>query len=77
MATEKNVRFSFSGLLPTGVFLIFLYLKLAGIAPVAEWSWWAVTCPLWIPLVIVFGIVLIVFVFAAFIGLLSLIFKGK
>jgi hypothetical protein len=29
------------------VFIVFLVLKLAEIGPVAEWSWWWVTAPLW------------------------------
>ncbi len=37
------------------VFLVFLVLKLAEIGVVASWSWWWVTSPLWIPLVLVFG----------------------
>ena len=32
------------------IFLIFLTLKLAEIGPVAKWSWWWVTAPLWIPI---------------------------
>jgi len=33
----------------TGIlFLIFLVLKLTGVGAVANWSWWAVTSPLWI-----------------------------
>lgn len=32
------------------IFLIFLVLKLAEIGAVANWSWWWVTSPLWIPL---------------------------
>jgi hypothetical protein len=39
----------------TVLFLIFLTLKLAGIGQVATWSWWWVTSPLWIPIVIVIG----------------------
>jgi hypothetical protein len=35
------------------LFLIFLTLKLAEIGPVQYWSWWWVTSPLWIPLIIV------------------------
>lgn len=31
------------------VFLVFLVLKLTNIAPVADWSWWWVTAPLWGP----------------------------
>jgi len=33
--------------IPAAVFLIFLTLKLLGVAPVAAWSWWWVTAPLW------------------------------
>ena len=44
------------------VFIVFLVLKLAGIGPVAEWSWWWVTAPLWGPLALVLAIVLLVVV---------------
>ena len=37
----------------TVLFLIFLTLKLAEVGPVAQWSWWWVTSPLWIPLALV------------------------
>jgi len=37
----------------TILFLIFLTLKLAEVGPVAEWSWWWVFSPIWIPLAIV------------------------
>ena len=77
MATEKNVRFSFGGLLPVGVFLVFLYLKLAEIGTVATWSWLWVCSPLWIPLAIVVSIILIVLIFGLFIGVLGLIFKKR
>ena len=49
MENSKNNGIGIS----TVVFLIFLVLKLAGIGVVATWSWWWVTSPLWIPLVIV------------------------
>ena len=42
------------------LFLILFTLKLASIGQVATWSWWWVTCPLWIPLgstLIVMGII--------------------
>jgi len=39
--------------LGTAVFVVFLVLKLAEIGQVATWSWWWVTCPLWIPWAIV------------------------
>ena len=44
------------------IFIVFLVLKLGGIGQVANWSWWWVFSPLWIPFVIVilaFGIGLI------------------
>lgn len=34
------------------LFLVFLVLKLAEVGSVANWSWWWVTSPLWIPIVI-------------------------
>ena len=43
------------------VFIVFLILKLAQIGPVANWSWWWVTCPLWLPWGIVLSILLIYF----------------
>jgi predicted cation transporter len=39
-----------------GMFLVFLGLKLAGVEPVAAWSWWWVTAPLWGPIAIVAAI---------------------
>jgi fatty acid desaturase len=56
---EKNSKSASFGL-GTILFLIFLVLKLAGIGEVATWSWWWVTSPLWIPLVlalVVFAVV--------------------
>lgn len=44
----------------TLVFLIFLTLKLAEIGPVAKWSWWWVTSPIWIPVGLIGLIALIV-----------------
>jgi ABC-type antimicrobial peptide transport system permease subunit len=44
----------------TVLFLIFLTLKLAEVGPVANWSWWWVTSPLWIPLALIGAIVAIV-----------------
>lgn len=47
------------------IFIVFLVLKLTGTGMVANWSWWWVTSPLWIPLVIVLTI-----------GLIYLLVKG-
>ena len=48
--------------LGTLLFLIFLVMKLAGIGSVANWSWWWVTAPLWIPAAIVVGLGLLVLI---------------
>ena len=40
-------------------FIVFLVLKLAEYGPVAAWSWWAVTAPLWAPLTVVLGLMLL------------------
>lgn len=44
------------------VFLIFLFMKVLGIGTVAEWSWWWVTSPLWIPIGLLIGITVIGFI---------------
>ena len=51
-----------SGLLPVGTFLIFLYLKLTD---KISWSWWWVTCPLWIGVVllVLFGVLGVIIYF--------------
>lgn len=38
------------------VFIVFLVFKLAQIGMIANWSWWAVTAPLWAPIVLILGI---------------------
>jgi hypothetical protein len=50
------------------VFAIFLFLKLAGIGAVATWSWWWVTCPLWLG----FAVWAVLMVLA---GALAILFK--
>ena len=44
------------------IFIVFLVLKLGGIGQVANWSWWWVCSPIWIPFVIillVFGLAVV------------------
>lgn len=41
------------------VFLIFLVLKLTEIGPVAAWSWWWVTAPLWGGLALALSVLLL------------------
>jgi hypothetical protein len=48
------------------VFLVFLVLKLAGIGQVANWSWWWVTSPLWIPIGLLLTFLLIALLIASF-----------
>jgi hypothetical protein len=63
---EMNDKKATTGGLGIGtiLFLIFLTLKLAEVGPVAEWSWWWVISPLWIPFALIGVIVSIVFVIA-------------
>lgn len=59
--SETTKKASSSGIgLSTVLFLIFLILKLSETGPIAKWSWWAVTSPLWIPPVLVIGIGLLI-----------------
>ncbi len=46
------------------VFAVFLTLKLTDVSPIAEWSWWWVTSPLWICLALsaIFSLLAILFV---------------
>jgi len=42
--------------LPSVLFVVFLVLKLVG---VIDWSWWAVSAPLWIGFLVAMAIVVI------------------
>lgn len=55
---KDNSLFAFICLSDT-LFIIFLLLKIVG---VIRWSWWIVTIPFWLPLVVL-CVVLLVFVF--------------
>jgi hypothetical protein len=57
--------------LGTILFLIFLVLKLTGVGSVATWSWWWVLSPLWIPIVVVLGILLCALAFISLAALIS------
>ena len=63
--------------LPGVLFLIFLILKLTGNI---DWSWWWVTSPLWIPILLVFAIlfaVLMIFVSMLLVGFSAEDIKSK
>jgi hypothetical protein len=65
MANTSN---SSNGLgLGTVLFLIFMVLKLTNYI---DWSWWWVTAPLWIPLLIILGVL-------AVIGIVFLVNRNK
>ncbi len=55
-----------------GLTLIFIALKLAEVGGVAEWSWWWVLSPSWLP----FAILLLVVVLIAIWSIISNILKG-
>jgi hypothetical protein len=59
--------------LGTVLFCLFLFLKLGQFGEVANWSWWWVTSPLWLPIALILPVVLIVMV----IVLIVVIFKPK
>lgn len=59
MPTEKVVYTSGGSSLLTAVAIVFVILKLTGTTAVATWSWWWVLAPLWIPVALVFGILII------------------
>ena len=57
---DKKITFGFGkiGLLGA-IFIVFLIFKLGEIGVVANWSWWWVTSPLWVPFGIILGIFII------------------
>jgi hypothetical protein len=63
--------------LGSAIFLIFLTLKLLGIEPVASWSWWWVTSPLWIGFAIFIGIIAFGTGSIGIIALLGKLFAGR
>ena len=70
MSTETPVKSS--GMSTLGLLgVVFVTLKLLGIAPVAAWSWWWVTAPFWGSLAIVLGLLLIVAVGLAIVAAFS------
>ena len=67
MADKITVKESKSIIsLSTGVFLVFLFLKLAEIGQVTTWSWWWVTLPFWGGFALVLIILIIIGLFYIF-----------
>ena len=65
--SEVKVKVNGGGVGFLGVLtIIFIVLKLCD---VISWSWWWVTSPLWLPLAVIFGIILFVFALS-YVGIL-------
>ena len=67
MSKEQQVTVFNSSIL-TITFVVFLVLKLTGNI---DWSWWWVTSPLWLPIVIAIGFVVLIMVVAILIIILN------
>lgn len=66
---KSNVSLVNSSIL-TIIFVVFLTLKLTGNI---DWSWWWVTSPLWLPIILAFGIIGIMLIA----GILILLSRGN
>ena len=64
---KKSARIGLGSL----IFITFLVLKLAKIGDVANWSWWWVVSPLWIPI----ALILIIGIFTFLVVLLVNVFN--
>ncbi len=53
-------------------FLLFLILKLTN---TVDWSWWIITCPLWIPIAFVLTVLVLMGIFMFFVVLYESIKK--
>ena len=47
-------------LLPVGLLLV--ALKLAKISPIAEWSWWLITIPFYLPIIVLIIAIVLFFI---------------
>jgi membrane protein YdbS with pleckstrin-like domain len=66
--SNKNPTNLFEMGLPTLLFIVFLILKLTNNI---DWSWWWVTSPLWVPIVLAIGFVALLMVIAILIIILN------
>lgn len=71
MANTTKVTFDLSGAVVWSLFCVFLTMKLLGVGQVAGWSWWAVTAPLWGPVVAWAILMVVAALLAGFAWLLS------
>jgi len=49
MQDKDKIKVTYSMDIASILFIVFVVLKLAEVGPIANWSWWWVTAPLWIP----------------------------
>lgn len=54
-----------------GLLLLFIGLKLGGII---TWGWWWVFAPIWIPLLLVLGVLVVIFIVTVLTGVVSKLF---
>lgn len=72
MSKEKSTRVTVSGInFASLLFLTFLFLKLGQFGIVANWSWWWVTAPLWLPIVAAIITLLLIGVIAVITSLIN------
>ena len=64
MSDGNKIQYGGGGIGLGGIlFIVFLVLKLGvGNTTVMTWNWWWVCSPLWIPIVLIIGILLLIFV---------------
>lgn len=64
---SDKIQIGSGGISITGLlFIVFLVLKLGvGNTAVMGWSWWWVCAPLWLPLAVVLGIILLFLIIGA------------
>jgi len=66
--SESGISFGCGSLSATLIFITLLLLKVFG---VVNWSWWIITCPLWISLAISLLLFVIVIGIAAIVAVLK------
>jgi hypothetical protein len=72
MEKEKTTKITTNGInFISLLFLMLLFLKLGQFGLVANWSWWWVTAPLWLPLVAAIITVLLIGIVAVITTLIN------
>lgn len=75
--SESNTPAAGGISLAGAVFIVFLVLKLIGVAPVAMWSWWWVTAPLWGGAALVLGLCAVVAIVVTCVHFFESATKGR